>query len=137
MSRAVEKFILWTWIGTTSILDLALVAVALPILGKIDYFNDGYGDESAYTQPIYAIIITQIVVSFLFLLLGLVWAAIVLITTERLLVFLKFPTPGNRKFSHLSLGIFKFALVMIILTIFIGNIYLIFDQLHGRGVLGS
>jgi uncharacterized membrane protein YjgN (DUF898 family) len=136
MSKAVEKLILWMWIGTTSILDLSLVVFALPTIGHIDYFNAGsYFDESVYTQSIYAIIVTQIIVSFLFLCFGLVWSAIVLIASERLLVFLKFPTPGNRKFSRLSLALFKFALIAIVLTILIGNISLIYDQVQGRAAL--
>jgi hypothetical protein len=139
MNKAVEQLVLWIWIGTTSSLDFLLVMVALPTIAQVNYFSDSgfYHDDNAYTQPIYAIVINQIVISGLCLLFGLVWAAIVLIGSERLLVFLKIYTPGNNKFSHFSLGLFKFALIIVIFTILVGNIGLIYDQIQGRGRFGA
>jgi hypothetical protein len=139
MSKAAEKLILWLWISTTSFLNFSLMMYALPTIAQVNYFSDGtfYRNDNVYSQPIYVIVINQIVVSGLFLLGGLVWSAIVLIGSERLLVFLRIPTPGNNKFSHFSLGLFKFALSAIVFAILIGNIGLIYDQVQGRGRLGA
>jgi hypothetical protein len=136
MSKPVEKLILWLWIGTTSLLDLSLVIFTLPTIAHVNYFNSGISSaESISTEPLYILVINQVGMSLLFLLFGMVWAAIVLISSERLLVFLAFPTPGNQKFSRLSLALFKLALSAIVLTITIGNINLIFDQIQGRAAL--
>lgn len=136
MSRQVNKLILWLWIGTTSLLDLSLVIFTLPTIARVNYLNSGISvGDGIFTQPLYLLAIDQIGVSLLFLLFGMVWAVIVLIASERLLVFLEFPTPGNNKFSRLSLTLFKLALVTIVLTILIGNISLIYDQIQGRAGL--
>jgi hypothetical protein len=136
MSKAVDKLILWLWIGTTSLLDLSLVIFTLPTIARVNYLNSGLSSEdSIFTQPLYILAIDQIGISLLFWLFGMVWAAIVLIASERLLVFLDFPTPGNNKFSQLSLALFKFALVAIVFVILIGNISLIYDQIQGRAGL--
>jgi hypothetical protein len=133
MMKAINKLILWLWISTTSLLDLSLVIFILPTIARIDYFNNKVlAVDSISKQPLYLLAIDQIGFSLLFLLFGMVWAAIVLIASERLLVFLEFPTPGNNKFSRLSLALFKLALVAIVLTILIGNISLIYDQIQGR-----
>ncbi len=136
MMKAINKLILWLWIGTTSLLDLSLVILTLPTIARVNYFNSAVSvTDSISKQPLYLLAIDQIGISLLFLLFGLVWAAIVLIASERLLVFLEFPTPGNNKFSRFSLALFKLALVAIVLTILIGNISLIYDQIQGRGIL--
>jgi hypothetical protein len=133
MIKAINKLILWLWIGTTSLLDLSLVIFTLPTIARVNYFNSPVSVvDSISNQPLYLLAIDQIGFSLLFLLFGMVWAAIVLIASERLLVFLEFPTPGNNKFSRLSLTLFKLALVAIVLTILIGNISLIYDQVQGR-----
>jgi hypothetical protein len=133
MSKAVEKLILWSWIGTTSLLDLSLVIFTLPLVARVNYFSSSAlsGGDFNSTQPLYLLAIDQIGVSLLFLLFGLVWAAIVLIASERLLVFLEFPTPGNNKFSRLSLTLFKLALIAIVFALSIGNISLIYDRIQG------
>jgi hypothetical protein len=134
--KAINKLILWLWIGTTSLLDLSLVIFTLPTIARVNYFNSAVAaGDSISKQPLYLLAIDQIGVSLLFLLFGMVWAAIVLIATERLLVFLDFPTPGNNKFSRLSLGLFKLALIAIVFAILIGNISLIYDQIQGRAGL--
>jgi uncharacterized membrane protein YjgN (DUF898 family) len=131
MIRKVDKLILWLWIGTTSLLDLSLVIFTLPTISRVNYFNSAVSAaDSISKQPVYLLAIDQIGISLLFLLFGMVWAAIVLIASERLLVFLEFPTPGNNKFSRLSLTLFKLALMAIVLTILIGNISLIYDQIQ-------
>jgi uncharacterized membrane protein YjgN (DUF898 family) len=133
MSRKIDKLILWLWIGATSLLDLSLVIFILPTIARVNYFNSPVSVvDSISKQPLYLLAIDQIGFSLLFLLFGMVWAAIVLIASERLLVFLEFPTPGNNKFSRLSLTLFKLALGAIVLTILIGNISLIYDQIQGR-----
>ncbi len=132
MMKAINKLILWLWISTTSLLDLSLVISILPTIARVNYFNGAVSAvDSISNQPLYLLAIDQIGISLLFWLFGLVWAAIVLIATERLLVFLDFPTPGNNKFSRLSLALFKFALVAIVFAILIGNISLIYDQIQG------
>jgi uncharacterized membrane protein YjgN (DUF898 family) len=132
--KAINKLILWLWIGTTSLLDLSLVILTLPTIARVNYFNSAVSvEDSISRQPIYLLAIDQIGISLLFLLFGMVWAAIVLIASERLLVFLEFPTPGNNRFSKFSLALFKLALVAIVLTVLIGNISLIYDQIQGRG----
>jgi uncharacterized membrane protein YjgN (DUF898 family) len=134
--KAINKLILWLWIGTTSLLDFSLVILTLPTIARVNYFNSAVSvADSISRQPIYLLAIDQIGISLLFLLFGLVWAAIVLIASERLLVFLEFPTPGNNRFSKFSLALFKLALVAIVLTILIGNISLIYDQIQGRSGL--
>jgi hypothetical protein len=134
MMKAINKLILWLWISTTSLLDLSLVIFILPTIARVNYFNSGVSAvDSISNQPLYLLAIDQIGISLLFWLFGMVWAAIVLIATERLLVFLEFPTPGNNKFSRLSLALFKLALTVIIFTILIGNISLIHDRLQGHG----
>jgi hypothetical protein len=133
MIKAINKLILWLWIGTTSLLDLSLVIFTLPTIARVNYFNSPVSVvDSISNQPLYLLAIDQIGISLLFLLFGMVWAAIVLIASERLLVFLEFPTPGNNKFSRFSLALFKLALVAIVLTVLIGNISLIYDQIQGR-----
>jgi uncharacterized membrane protein YjgN (DUF898 family) len=134
--KAINKLILWLWIGTTSLLDFSLVILTLPTISRVNYFNSAVSvADSISRQPIYLLAIDQIGISLLFLLFGLVWAAIVLIASERLLVFLEFPTPGNNRFSKFSLALFKLALVAIVLTVLIGNISLIYDQIQGRSGL--
>ncbi len=136
MIKAINKLILWLWIGTTSLLDLSLVIFTLPTIARVNYFNSAVSVvDSISNQPIYLLAIDQIGISLLFLLFGMVWSVIVLIATERLLVFLAFPTPRNNRFSRLSLTLFKLALVAIVLTILIGNISLIYDQIQGRAGL--
>ena len=131
MMKAINKLILWLWISTTSLLDLSLVIFILPTIARVNYFNGAVSAvDSISNQPLYLFAIDQIGISLLFLLFGMVWAAIVLIATERLLVFLDFPTPRNNKFSRLSLGLFKLALIAIVFAITIGNISLIYDQIH-------
>ncbi|WP_310488305.1 hypothetical protein [Chamaesiphon sp. VAR_69_metabat_338] len=133
MSKAINKLILWLWIGTTSLLDLSLVTLTLPTIARTNYFNNTvYALDSISKQPLYLLAIDRIGISLLFLLFGMVWAAIVLIASERLLVFLAFPTPGNNKFSRLSLTLFKLALAAIVFTILIGNISLIYDLFQGE-----
>jgi hypothetical protein len=133
MIKAINKLILWLWIGTTSLLDLSLVIFTLPTIARVNYFNSPVSAvDSISKQPLYLLAIDQIGFSLLFLLFGMVWAAIVLIASERLLVFLEFPTPGNNKFSRFSLALFKLALMAIVLTVLIGNISLIYDQVQGR-----
>jgi uncharacterized membrane protein YjgN (DUF898 family) len=132
MIKAINKLILWLWIGTTSLLDLSLVILTLPTIARVNYFNSAASAvDSISKQPLYLLAIDQIGISLLFLLFGMVWAAIVLIASERLLVFLEFPTPGNNRFSRLSLALFKLALAAIVSTISIGNISLIYDQIQG------
>jgi hypothetical protein len=129
--KAINKLILWLWIDTTSLLDLSLVIFTLPTIARVNYFSSAVAaGDSISKQPLYLLAIDQIGISLLFLLFGMVWAVIVLIATERLLVFLEFPTPGNNKFSRLSLGLFKLALIAIVFAILIGNISLIYDQIH-------
>jgi hypothetical protein len=130
--KAINKLILWLWIGTTSLLDLSLVIFILPTISRSNYFNSTVSTvDSLSGQPLYLLAIDQIGISLLFLLFGMVWAAIVLIASERLLVFLKFPTPSNNKFSRLSLTLFKVALATIVFAIFIGNISLFYDRFPG------
>jgi hypothetical protein len=133
MNKTIEKIILWIWIGTTSLLDFLLGMFAFSLLAYVNHSNEGvYYEGNAYTQPIYVMVFNQILMSLLVFLFGVAWSAIVLISSERLLVFLQLPTPQNNKFSHFSLGLFKFALLTVVLTILVGNIYLIYDQIHGR-----
>jgi uncharacterized membrane protein YjgN (DUF898 family) len=131
MMKAINKLILWLWIGTTSLLDLSLVIFILPTIARVNYFNSEVSAaDSISKQPLYLLAIDQIGISLLFLLFGMMWAAIVLIASERLLVFIEFPTPGNNRFSRLSLALFKLALMAIVFTILIGNISLIYDQIQ-------
>jgi hypothetical protein len=127
MNKTVEKIILWIWIGTTSLLDFLLGMFAFPLLADVNHSNDG-----ADTQSLYIIVFNQILMSLLVFLFGVVWSAIVLMSSERLLVFLQLPTPQNHKFSHFSLGLFKFALLTVVITLLTSNIYLIYDQIQGR-----
>ena len=134
MNKNARNIILWIWIGTTSLLDLGIGVFSFPLVAYINYTNDGapYYEDNAYTMPIHGIVFNQIIISLLVFLFGLVWSAIVLMSSERLLFFLKFPTPQNNRFSHFSLGLFKFALLTIMLTILFGNVHLIYDQIQGR-----
>jgi hypothetical protein len=134
MNKQAGNIILSIWLGITSLLDLGISIFFYPIVAYINYTNDGapYYEENAYIIPIHQIVLNQIVMSLLVLLFGLVWSAIVLMSSQRLLVFLKFPIPQNNKFSHFSLGLFKFALLTIFLAILVGNITLIHDQIQGR-----
>jgi hypothetical protein len=134
MNKKAGNTILLIWIGITSLLDLGLGMFFYPIIVYVNYANDGapFYEDNAYAIPIHELVLNQIVVSLLLLLFGVVWSAIVLMSSERLLVLLKFPTPQNHKFSHFSLGLFKFALLTIVLAILIGNVSLIYDQIQGR-----
>jgi hypothetical protein len=137
MNKKSRNIILWIWIGTTSLLDLGIGIFSFPLIAYINYPNDGmaYYEDNAYTMPIPGIVFNQIMISLLVFLFGIVWSAIVLMSSERLLFFLKFPTPQNNKFSHFSLGLFKFALLTMTIAIFVGNANLIYDQMQGRAAL--
>jgi hypothetical protein len=139
MNKKVRQIILLLWIGTTSLLDLSLALFLYPIVTFFNYADDGapYYEQNAYHLPIHTIVINQILVSCLFLLFGIAWSSIVLLGSERLMYFLRFPTPGNNKFSHLSLGLFKFALIVIGCTLLFSNIYLVYDQMQGRSGTGA
>jgi hypothetical protein len=134
MNKKAGNIILLVWIGTTSLLDLGIGIFSFPIIAYVNYLNDGapYYEENAYTIPIHEIVLNQTIVSLLVFLFGIVWSVIVLLSSERLLFLLKFPTPQNNKFSRFSLGLLKFALLTMILTILVGNITLIYDQIQGR-----
>jgi hypothetical protein len=139
MNKKVRQTILLLWIGTTLLLDFLLALFTYPIITFFNYTNDGppYYEQNSYYLPIYEIALNQVLVSFLFLFFGVAWSSIILLGTERLLYFLQFPTPGNKKFTHLSLGLFKFALITIVCTILASNIYLIYDQIQGRESISS
>lgn len=127
---------LWIWIVTTLLFDLLLGMFSLPLVAYVNSMNAGlpYYEDSTYSLPIQSIVLNQVITSLLLLLFGLVWSAIVLMSSERLLLFLKFPTSPSKKFSGLSLNLFKFALLTVIFTVLIGNISLIHDQIQGRGL---
>jgi hypothetical protein len=139
MNKKVANIILWTWLGTTTLLDLSIGLFSFSTLAYLDRANGGtpYDEYNAYNLSIKTIVINQVIISLVVFLFGLAWSGIVLLATERLLVFLNFPTPGNNKFSKLSLGLFKFALLTTILALLIGNIYLIYDQIQGRSAASN
>jgi hypothetical protein len=139
MNKKVRQIILLLWIGTTLLLDLLLALFTYPLITFFNYTNDGppHYEQNPYYLPVYEIVLNQVLVSFLFLLFGIAWSSIILLGTERLLYFLRFPTPGNNKFTHLSLGLLKFALITIACTILASNIYLVYDQIQGREAIGS
>jgi hypothetical protein len=139
MNRKVRQIILLLWIGTTSLLDFLLALFAYPLITFFNYSKDSppHYELNPYYLPIHEIVINQVLISFLFLLFGVAWSSIILLGTERLLYFLQFPTPGNNKFTRLSLGLLKFALITIVCTILASNIYLIYDQIQGRDSIGS
>jgi hypothetical protein len=134
MNKTVASIMLLFWIGTTICLDLLLAIFSLPIVAAIPASNDGvpYYESNAYAAPLYQVVIIQVAISLLFLAIGMVWSGLVLLISERLLIFLKFPTPQNHKFTHLSLTLFKIALAIAVFTVLIGNISLIHDQIQGR-----
>jgi hypothetical protein len=131
MNKKVRSIILSTWIGITSSLDLCIGILSFSIIAYINYAENGSTES---TLPIYVIALTQIIISLLVLLFGVVWASIILLATEKLLFSLKFPTPGNNKFSKLSLGLFKLALTTIAIALLLGNINLVYNQLQGRAI---
>lgn len=133
MSKRVDKLILWLWVGTTSLLDLSLVILALPIVAHVNANDSTFAEDRLFNQSLPVLVVNQVGISLLFLLFGILWSAIILIASERILKFLGFPTPGNNKFSRLSLALFKLALIAIVMTIVIGNISLIYDQIQGHG----
>jgi hypothetical protein len=139
MSKKGRNLVLLLWIGTTLLLDLLLGVFSLPLVAFVNAMNDGapYYEDNTYALPIQTVVVNQVVTSLLLILFGLAWSAIVLMSSERLLLFLKFPTPQNHKFSDLSLNLFKFALLVVVFTILIGNISLIYDQIQGRAVFKS
>jgi hypothetical protein len=128
MDKKVRQIMLLLWIGTTSLLDLAIAGFAFSLIACLNCAGIS-GESSAV--PIYAIVINQVLISLLMLLVGIVWSGLVLLATERLLVFLKFPTPGNSKFSKFSLGLLKVALIAIVLALISSNIYLVYTQIQG------
>ena len=134
MNKKVRQIILLLWIGITLLIDLFISIFSFSIVGypvePIDIIS-----ETTYNLPLDRLIFTQVTVTLLMCLFGVAWSVIVLLGTERLLSFLRFPTPANNKFSKLSLGLFKVALIVITLTIFVGSGYLIYDQIQGRSVL--
>jgi hypothetical protein len=136
MSKKVRSLVLLLWIGTTLLLDLLLGTFSLPLVAFVNLMNAGvpYAEDSTYNLPLHSIVLNQVITSLLVLLFGLVWSSIVLMSSERLLLFLKFPTAQNNKFSGLSLNLFKLALLTVIFTVLIGNISLIYDQIQGRGL---
>jgi hypothetical protein len=139
MSKRSKNLILWIWIGITLLLDLLLGMFSLPLVAYVNSTNAGmrYAEDSTYSLPIQSIVINQVATSLILLSFGLVWSAIILMSSERLLLFLNFPTSPNNKFSIVSLNLFKLALSIVIFTILIGNISLIHDQIQGRGLFRS
>jgi hypothetical protein len=133
MTKQARQIILLFWIGATSLLDLAIAEFAFSLIACLNCATYGMTREDA-NKPIYSIVIDQITISLLMLLVGVVWSGFVLLATERLLVFLNFPTPGNRKFTKLSLGLLKFALIATVLTLLLGNIYLVYKQTGGEDI---
>lgn len=128
MNKKVVRIILFSWVGATSLLDLSI--------GVFSFFTIAYMNPTDYeyvadTFPIH-IIVVQIIGSLLVFLFGIIWSSIILLATERLLVFLKFPTAGNNKFSKFSLGLFKIALLSIAIALLMGNISLIYHQMQGK-----
>ncbi|WP_373541857.1 hypothetical protein [Chamaesiphon sp.] len=134
MNKKIRQFILLLWIGTTLLIDLLISAFSFSLVGYPVHPDDSRS-ETTYNLPLDRLTFTQVAVTLLMCLSGLAWSVIVLLGTERLLAWLRFPIPGNHKFSKLSLGLFKFALIAIMLTIVIGNGYLIYDQIQGRAGL--
>ena len=133
MDRKVTQVMLLVWIGTTALLDLAIAGFAFSLIACLNCATYGIADGES-TVPIYTLVINQVAISLLMLLIGIVWSGLVLLATQRLLVFLNFPTPGNRKFSKLSLGLLKFALIATVLALLLGNIYLIYTRMQGESV---
>ncbi|WP_309741936.1 MULTISPECIES: hypothetical protein [unclassified Chamaesiphon] len=133
MTKQARQIILLLWIGTTSLLDFAIAGFAFSLIACLNCATYGIADGES-TVPIYTIVINQVSISLLMLLVGIVWSGLVLLATERLLVFLKFPTPGNRKFSKLSLGLLKFSLIVTVLALILGNIYLIYTRIQGESI---
>jgi hypothetical protein len=129
MDKKVRQLILLLWIGTTSLLDLAIAGFTFSLIGCLDCANYGTLDRDSTAVPIYSIVINQSVLSLLMLSVGIVWSGLVLLATERLLVFLKFPTPGNSKFSKFSLGLLKIALITIVVALLLSNIYFIYTRM--------
>jgi hypothetical protein len=134
MNKTVASITLLFWIGTTICLDLLLAMFSLPIVAATMAIDDAtpYYERYAYRAPIYEVVLVQVGISLLFLAIGIVWSALVLLISERLLIFLKYPTPQNHKFSHLSLTLFKIALAIAIFTVLIGNISSIYDHIQAR-----
>jgi hypothetical protein len=133
MDKKVTQVMLLVWIGTTALLDLAIAGWAFSLIACLDCLTYGMTRADA-AVPIYVTVINQVSISLLMLLVGVVWSGFVLLATERLLVFLNFPTPGNRKFSKLSLGLLKFALITTILALLLGNIYLVYTLIGGESI---
>jgi hypothetical protein len=133
MDKKVKQSILLLWIGTTSALDLAIAGFTFSLLACIDCANYGTIDRESAAIPLYTIVINQILLSLLMLLVGIVWSGLVLLATERLLVFLELPTPGNGKFTKFSLGLLKIALIAIAIALLIGNLYPIYTRMQGEG----
>ncbi len=134
MDKKVKQPILLLWIGITSLLDVAIAGFTFSLLACIDCANYGTIDTSdSATVPLYTIVINQILLSLLMLLVGIVWSGLVLLATERLLVFLELPTPGNGKFTKFSLGLLKIALIAIAIALLIGNLYPIYTRMQGEG----
>ncbi|GEM_PF-6776600 len=134
MDKKVRQLILFLWIGTTSFLDLAIAGFTFSFIACLDCGIYGTIDRESTAVPIYSIVINQTGLSLLMLLVGIVWSGLVLLATERLLVFLKFPTPGNSKFSKFSLGLLKVALVTITIAILLSNIYFIYMRMQGESI---
>jgi hypothetical protein len=135
MNKAIERLILWFWIITTSLLDFCLGALSVWIISLTIHLGDDgapYYKDNIYALPIHEVIILQIELSLFCFLIGLAWSGIILIISERLSLLLKFKQPQNHSFSSLSLKLFKFALITIVLSIALGNITLIYDQIQGR-----
>jgi hypothetical protein len=132
MDKKVKQPILLLWIGITSALDFAIAGFTFSLLACLNCANYGTIERDSAAVPVYTIVINQILLSLLMLLVGIVWSGLVLLATERLLVFLKLPTPGNSKFTKFSLGLLKFALIAICLALFLGNFYLIYTRMQGE-----
>lgn len=135
MTKKTRQAVLSLWILVTSGLDLWLAWFTGTLIAFWNYAGDRppYYEETPYRLPIDRLVFNQFSISILCLLCGIAWSLMILISSERLLGFLQFPTPTNNKFSHLSLGLFKLALVVVALTQIVSNGYMIYDQIHGRG----
>ena len=134
MDKKVRQLILFLWIGTTSLLDLAIAGFTFSLIACLNCTSYGMSDRESTAVPIYTIVINQTVLSLLMLLAGIVWSGLVLLATERLLFSLKFPTPGNSKFSKFSLSLLKIALIIIVVALLLSNIYFVYTRMQEESI---
>ncbi|WP_310483461.1 hypothetical protein [Chamaesiphon sp. VAR_48_metabat_403] len=134
MKTAIGNLAIGMWIVASLWVDLWLGTMLMWTVSTFLSLTEGgpFRKATPYAMPIHEVLIYQISTSLLCLFIGLAWAGIVLVISERLLVLLKSNSRSARQFQRLSTILYILAIGAIVIGITIGNAIVYYDQIQGR-----